>query len=144
MNKPDKREGFVVNKAAPLDDELKTGPVIDNEPILDPEPEPEPEPIAETWPVKVRLIHKKVRNQRGEMVSELSFREPNGGDINRIGNPCIVDQYGDVVILDRKMMTMMAQLTGIHLPFLEAMDPRDYNSCAYRLRGFFIPDPASW
>ena len=118
--------------------------MIDNEPILDVEPDPDPEPVRETWPVKVKLMHKKVRNQRGEMVTELSFREPTGGDINRIGNPCQVDQYGDVVILDRKMMTMMAQLTGIHQPFLEAMDPRDYNSCAYRLRGFFIPDPASW
>ena len=141
MNKPDKREGFVVaNKAEPQrPDEIETGPVIDNEP-----PMPDPEPVAETWPVKVRLLHKKVRNMRGEMISELTFREPTGGDINRLGNPCQVDQFGDVIIIDRKMMTMMAQLSGILQPFLEAMDPRDYNSCAYRLRGFFIPDPASW
>jgi hypothetical protein len=78
------------------------------------------------------------------MIKELSFREPTGGDINRYGNPCIVDQNGDVIILDRKMITMMAVLSGVLQPFLEAMDPRDYNSCAYRLRGFFIPDPAAW
>ena len=144
MNKPDKREGFV-SKSAPLPDDepaVVTGPVIDNEPPVVPEPPREPEP--DKWPLKVRLLHKRVRNMQGEMISELTFREPTGGDINRLGNPCQVDQYGDVIIIDRKMMTMMAQLSGILQPFLELMDPRDYNSCAYRLRGFFIPNPASW
>lgn len=141
MNKPSKREGFVSN-AQPLDDEVVTGPVIDNTPL--PEPEPDPEPFKETWPVKVKLLHKPVRNMKGEMVRELVFREPTGGDINRNGNPCMVDQNGDVIIIDRKMTTMMAALSGILQPFLENMDPRDWNSCAYRLRGFFIPDPAAW
>lgn len=140
MNKPDRREGFV-SKAAPLDEaQPQTAPVIEHEP----RPEPNPEPVKETWPIKVKLLHKKVRNSQGEMVGELSFREPTGGDINRYGNPCMVDQYGDVVILDRKMTTMIAVLSGILQPFIEAMDPRDWNSCAYRLRGFFIPDPAAW
>ena len=49
-----------------------------------------------------------------------------------------------VVIFRSRMMTMMAALSGVLQPFLEAMDPRDYNSCAYRLRGFFIPDPTAW
>jgi hypothetical protein len=142
MNKPDKREGFVVKEAEPPVGE-QTGTVIDNEEPVVPVPPPT-EPEKETWPVKVKLLHKKVRNMKGEMVSELAFREPTGGDINRYGNPCIVDQYGDVIILDRKMIVMMAVLCGILQPFLEAMDPRDYNSCAYRLRGFFIPDPAAW
>ena len=137
MNKPNTKEGFVKN-AEPLDDE-RTGPVIENQPPAPPEPE------GETWPVKVKLMHKKVRGPKGiEMVDELSFREPTGGDINRYGNPCTVDQNGDVIILDRRMMTMMAVLSGVLQPFLETMDPRDYNSCAYRLRGFFIPDPAAW
>lgn len=140
MNKQNRREGFVSN-TEPLD-EKPTGQVIDNEPPVVPVPDPEPE--KETWPVKVRLMHKPVRNGKGEMVKELSFREPTGGDINRYGNPCMVDQNGDVVILDRKMTTMIAVLSGILQPFIEAMDPRDWNSCAYRLRGFFIPDPAAW
>jgi hypothetical protein len=140
MNKQNRREGFVSN-AEPID-EATTGPVIDNdEPVVPVPPDPE---LKETWPVKVKLLHKKVRNMKGEMVNELSFREPTGGDINRYGNPCHVDQNGDVIILDRKMIVMMAVLSGILQPFLEAMDPRDYNSCAYRLRGFFIPDPAAW
>jgi tail assembly chaperone E/41/14-like protein len=138
MNKPNKREGFVSN-AEPLVEE-RAGPVIEH----DPPPAPDPEPVAETWPVKVRLLHKAVRGPKGDMIKELSFREPTGGDINRYGNPCQVDQNGDVLILDRKMTTMMAVLSGVLQPFIETMDPRDWNSCAYRLRGFFIPDPAAW
>ena len=138
MNKQNKREGFVSN-AEPLDNEPAiAGPVIDNESAAPAEPE------REAWPVKVKLLHKPVRNMKGEMVNELAFREPTGGDINRVGNPCMVNQDGDVIIIDRKMTTMIAQLSGILQPFIEAMDPRDWNSCAYRLRGFFIPDPAAW
>jgi hypothetical protein len=135
MNKPDKREGFVATE--PVDDEKPTGPVIDHESAPS-------EPVAETWPIKVRLLHKPVRGPKGDMVKELSFREPTGGDINRYGNPCHIDQNGDVIIIDRKMTTMIAVLSGVLQPFIEMMDPRDWNSCAYRLRGFFLPDPAAW
>jgi hypothetical protein len=137
MNKQNKREGFV-GTAEPIED---SAPIIDNLPP--PEP-PEPGPVREVWPIRVRLLHKQVRGTKGDMLQELTFREPTGGDINRVGNPCMVDQNGDVIILDRKMTTMIAQLSGILQPFIEAMDPRDWNSCAYRLRGFFIPDPAAW
>jgi hypothetical protein len=134
MNKPTKREGFVTDEPAQQPEQ---------QPALA-APEPPAEPPAEQWPVKVKLIHKPVRNTKGEMVHELSFREPTGGDINRCGNPCHVDQYGEVVIIERKMTVMMANLSGILQPFIEMMDPRDWNSCAYRLRSFFLPDPAAW
>jgi hypothetical protein len=138
MNRPHNKEGFVRN-AEPLDEE-PAGPVIENQPPVPADPEE-----SETWPVRVKLLHKKIRGPKGvELVNELIFREPTGGDINRYGNPCHVDQNGDVIILDRKMLTMMAVLSGVLQPFLEGMDPRDYNSCAYRLRSFFIPDPAAW
>jgi hypothetical protein len=137
MNKQNAKEGFVKN-AEPLNEEVP-GAVVDMESGT-----PIDEPVAETWPVKVRLLHKPVRNNKGDMVRELSFREPTGGDINRYGNPCHVDQNGDVIIIDRKMTTMIAVLSGILQPFIETMDPRDWNSCAYRLRGFFIPDPTAW
>ena len=113
--------------------------MIENEP-----PAPDQEPEKETWPITVKLLHKKIRGPKGEMVSELTFREPTGGDINRYGNPCMVNQDGDVVIIERKMTTIIAVLSGVLQPFIEGMDPRDWNSCAYRLRGFFIPDPAAW
>lgn len=141
MNKPAKQDGFVKN-TEPLAEEAAPGQVIENEnqPPVPAEPE-----VAETWPIKVKLLHKKIRGPKGvELVSELTFREPTGGDINRYGNPCHVDQNGDVVIIDRRMMVMMAVLSGVLQPFLEGMDPRDYNSCAYRLRSFFIPELAAW
>jgi hypothetical protein len=143
MNKANSREGFIKN-AEPVDNE-PVGDVVSE--VLDMAtgaPLIEQEPVKETWPIKVRLMHKPVRANNGDMLQELTFREPTGGDINRYGNPCTINQEGDVVILDRRMMTMMAALSGILLPFLEAMDPRDFNSCAYRLRGFFLPDPAAW
>jgi len=30
------------------------------------------------------------------------------------------------------------------VPFIEQMDTRDWNSVAYRLRRFFLPDPGAW
>jgi hypothetical protein len=134
MNKPSKREGFV-----------------DADPVPASEPESGGDPIQQTaaaeaaeWPVKVRLLHRGVRNSKNELVNELIFREPTGGDINRYGNPVRINQEGDVVIDERKMTTMLAVLSGILQPFIETMDPRDWNSCAYRLRGFFLPDPSAW
>jgi hypothetical protein len=139
MNKPNAKEGFVKN-TEPLPDEPDAN-IIDMESGAPIEPE---DPFEDKWPVVVRLLHKPVRDNKGNQIKELTFREPTGGDINRYGNPCHVNQDGDVIILDRKMLTMMAVLSGVLQPFLEVMDPRDYNSCAYRLRSFFIPDPTAW
>lgn len=143
MNKPNKREGFINNETEPVDGQ-PTGTIIDNQPNEAAAPPAEPPEPVETWPIKVKLRHKAIRGPRNEMVRELTFREPTGGDINRYGNPCHIDQNGDVIILDRKMTTMIAVLSGILQPFIETMDPRDWNSCAYRLRGFFIPEPEAW
>jgi len=134
MNKPTRHEGFV-----------EAEPVVEpnEQPAAPAEEIPEGRP-AEEWPVKVKLLHRPIRGVKGEMIHELSFREPTGGDINRYGNPCHVNQEGDVVILERKMSTMMAALSGVLPPMIDLLDPRDWASAAYRLRGFFLPDPASW
>ena len=142
MNKPSKREGFV-SGAETVDDETGMARVA-QQPQPQAAPAPQPEPEKEEWPVRVKLLHKPVRGPMGEALHELAFREPTGGDINRYGNPCLVDQNGEVMIIDRRMTTMIAVLSGVLQPFIEAMDPRDWNSCAYRLRGFFIPNPGAW
>jgi hypothetical protein len=103
-----------------------------------------PEIVQTTWPIVVKLLYKPIMNDKGQMVDELSFREPRGGDINRYGNPCRLNQEGEIMIEERKMHWIMAALSGILPPLLEAMDPRDWNSCAYRLRGFFLPDTRAW
>jgi tail assembly chaperone E/41/14-like protein len=120
-------------------------PVIDAaaEPAPGIESSPPPEPV-ETWPIKVKLLHRPIRNNQGELVKELTFREPTGGDINRCGNPCRINLDGDVVIDEKKMSLIMANLSGILSPLLDGMDPRDWNSCAYRLRNFFLPEVAAW
>jgi hypothetical protein len=113
-------------------------------PVLEEPPRPEEKPFGTSWPIVVKLLHKKIANNNGELVDALIFREPRGGDINRYGNPCRINQDGDVVIDERKMSYVMAALCGILPPMLENMDTRDWNSCAYRLRDFFLPDLRAW
>jgi len=129
------REGFVLDEEKP-------------EPVEPPRPEAEeaepPEVIAEIWPVKVKLLNKTIRGNKNEELRELTFREPTGADINRIGNPVRVTIEGEILIDDKRMMLMMTALSGVMTPFLERMDPRDYASCAYRLRNFFLPNLAAW
>src|SRR5262245_7142915 len=135
MNKPQLREGFVTDER------------VDN--VIDAEPAPQPatpaaEPFVEKWPITVRLMHRPIYNNKNEEVRELVFREPTGGDINRCGNPLRIDGAGEILIDERKMTLMMTALCGILTPLLERMDPRDWNSCAYRLRSFFLPNPEAW
>jgi hypothetical protein len=139
MNKP-VREGFVA-------DEPVAKPDVDLELDATPQPEPsppEPEPYVEKWPIKVKLMNKAIRNNKGEEIRELSFRQPTGADINRNGLPVRIDVNGDVIMDERKMTLMMTALSGVMTPFLETMDPRDWASCAYRLRNFFLPVPDAW
>ena len=164
MNKPAPREGFVAGDIGEIEDDVAVAPQPSRQQRVEPPPPARPQqtraqpaarpvtnggtapPITgkEIWPVKVKLLYKSIRTEEGELLHELSFREPTGGDINRYGNPIRVNQEGDVIIDERKMMVMMSALTGVFQPFLETMDPRDWNSCAYRLRGFFLPDLSAW
>jgi tail assembly chaperone E/41/14-like protein len=134
MNVQPKREGFV-------DPEEQAQVQAAPEQEIDAKPPPAP---VEEWPIRLKLMHKPVRNNRDELVHELTFRQPTAGDINRYGNPVRIDFNGEVQIDDQKMMRVIAALTGILVPNLEAMDPRDWTSCAYRLRSFFLPDLAGW
>jgi hypothetical protein len=115
-------------------------------PHMEDPPDQQPSEVmrSEKWPVTVKLLHKSIPDNNGNMIDALEFRQPRGGDINRYGNPCRINQEGDVVIDERKMHYVMAALCGVLPPLLEAMDPRDWNSCAYRLRDFFLPDLRSW
>jgi hypothetical protein len=136
MNAPVAREGFQRS------DPVAPQPVAAPAPEPSPPPAPKVEEYKETWPIKVKLVHKPIRDQNDRELKELSFREPTAGDINRYGNPVrLTDDY-DAVIDERKMTLIMANLSGVLSPMLDKMDPRDWNSCAYRLRTFFLPEPA--
>jgi hypothetical protein len=141
------REGFQEAKPAEEQKEPKFSQRAAPPPHMEESPaaEERSEPLrTDKWPIVVKLIHKPIPNSNGEIVDRLEFRQPRGGDINRYGNPCRINQEGDVVIDERKMHYVMAALSGVLPPTLEAMDPRDWNSCAYRLRDFFLPDLRSW
>jgi hypothetical protein len=127
MNKPVAREGF--QHAEPV-------------PPEPPPPPAAPEEFRDIWPIKVKLVHKPIHDQNGRELAELSFREPTAGDINRCGNPVRLTSDFDAAIDERKMTLMIAALSGVLSPMLDKMDPRDWNSCAYRLRTFFLPEPA--
>jgi hypothetical protein len=166
LNDQPRIEGFVAEPAAPQAApeppkptsyrQAATGapPVVEKpKPRVElPPPQLEPSPaesdrptiIPETWPIKVKLLYKPIANDKGQMVDELSFREPRGGDINRYGNPCRIAQDGEILMDERKMTWIMSALCGVLVPMLELMDPRDWNSCAYRLRSFFLPDTRAW
>jgi hypothetical protein len=139
MNKPQLREGFVKDEPQQITVEMP------NEQQQPPQEVAPSGPPPETWPVTVRLLHKPVRNNKGELIKELNFREPTAADIMRIGgNPVRLNDKFETIIEDAKMLTLMANLSGVLEPFLQAMDPRDFNSCAYRLRNFFLPEAAAW
>jgi hypothetical protein len=144
------REGFI----APSDgDQPALAPQrapVQSQPVPQSQSQPEPSaqvvdiPARPAWPMVIKLRNKPIIGPRGESIDELKFREPTGGDVMRIGNPCWIRSDGELMIDDPKMMRMMGQLSGVLAPLLEAMHPKDYNSCAYRLRPFFIPDWDAW
>jgi hypothetical protein len=99
---------------------------------------------SEAWPITVQLLYRNIKNDRGEEINCLTFREPRAAEINRIGNPTRMLWDGEIIIEERKMTYIMGALCGVLPPLLEAMDPRDWNSCALRLRKFFLPDLRAW
>jgi tail assembly chaperone E/41/14-like protein len=151
VNRP-VREGFVESDRVDDDEELKRldKPAPDDESAEDlPVAPDEPE-----WPMTIALLHRPIETKaRAPKVSELTFREPTAGDIMRAGgNPCkveIVEMGGgrvtwQPIIDDVKMIRLMASLSGVLEPYLQTMDPRDYASCAHRLRRFFLPEQGIW
>jgi hypothetical protein len=142
MNKPE-REGFV--DKTPVDEvKLDTAPETKQEAVTE---------LAPEWPMVIKLLHKPIQKSRTEVLNEITFREPTAMDIIRCGgNPCRIEvtevSGGRViynpVIDDTRMLILMANLSGLIEPQLQKMDPRDYNSCAYRLRSFFLPEQGVW
>jgi hypothetical protein len=153
------REGFVPPEPPVLQSE-GTSSAVPQEPLPSQmkSEAPKPEPVidetdrlrkelaesADKWPVTVQLLYRPIKNDKGEEVNSLTFREPRASEINRIGNPTRMLWDGEIIIEERKMTYIMGALCGILPPLLEQMDPRDWNSCAYRLRKFFLPDLRAW
>lgn len=80
----------------------------------------------------------------GDEVKELKFREPTAADIERCGNPVLLDMLSSEtpkMSFDTKSMTaMMAQLAAVPPSTIRQMHPRDWTTTAWSLAGFFMPD----
>jgi hypothetical protein len=87
-------------------------------------------------------LRKKV-NAHGDMVDELIFREPTGGDIMNIGNPVVMSifEQNPKPVYDTQIMSnMMSHLATVPMPTIRTMDPRDWQNGALLLFHFFLPD----
>jgi|SRR5215471_1454694 len=88
-------------------------------------------------------LRKEVPNGGGDKVKEITFREPTAGDIERIGNPVLIELYETKpkMIFDTRVMTaMLAHLANVPPSTIRVMDPKDWNNAAWMVANFFMPD----
>jgi len=77
----------------------------------------------------------------GDPVTVLTFREPTGGDIEKYGNPIILNFATGAWSYDEPKMTqMMAGLAAVPPSSIRSMKSSDWSTCAVQLAEFFIPD----
>jgi Phage tail assembly chaperone proteins, E, or 41 or 14 len=96
---------------------------------------------ANGWDGTLKLRKEVVAN--GEKVTEIKFREPTGGDIEKIGNPITMAMYENnpkIHFEGQTMTAMMAHLAGVPPSTIRALHPRDWNNGAWILAHFFMPD----
>lgn len=93
-------------------------------------------------PIAIKLRKSVIAN--GDEVNELTFREPTAADIERVGNPINIDMLsGDMpkITFEAKSMTqMMALLATVPPSTIRQMHPKDWNTAAWSLANFFMPD----
>ena len=125
---------------------LREGFQPESEPVAAaPAAPPAPPEPAETWPIVIKLKHKGLRDPSiHDEIRELRLRQPTGADINYCGSPIHMGEKGNFVIDDQRMHLMIARLAGILTMTLDQIDPRDWQTAAYRLFRFFLPSPAAW
>jgi hypothetical protein len=127
---------------------IREGFVDDAEPqAVDQVPAKEELPPPEEWPLVVKL-RRPIENEKREMIGELFFKEPTANHLIRAGGTPFEIEYTEQnadgtwrirVHTDyRKLLTLMANLSGVMEPFLQKMDPRDLTNCGLRLQGFFL------
>ena len=108
--------------------------------MVDVEPKEEKPKTDDFVVVKLR----KPIKANGEELSELKFREPTAADIERCGNPVNIDfQSGDSpkMTFDAKSMSaMMSTLAAVPPSSIRQLNTRDWNSAAWNLASFFLPD----
>jgi len=87
-------------------------------------------------------LRKPVMGGDGEEVSELTFREPTGADIEKVGNPVSVDFSQDPpkISYEKPMSAMIAALAEVPPSTVKLMNARDWENAALLITNFFLPD----
>jgi len=105
-----------------------------------------PAPEVDLWPMVIKLR----RPIEGDKlpITELRLKEPTANHLILAGGNPFELEYTDQnpdgtwrikVHTDyRKLMTVIANLSGVLEPLLRQMDPRDVALCGLRLQGFFL------
>ena len=105
-----------------------------------PETEAKSDNAAQSLTIKLR----KAIIANGDEVSSLTFREPTAADIERVGSPVELDFFqGETpkTTFNTKIMTqMMAVLAAVPPSTIRQMHPRDWNTAAWSLASFFMPE----
>ena len=81
----------------------------------------------------------------GEELRRLSWREPTGADIERAGNPIVVDFFGEkpsLTFAEKKMSAMISALCQIPPSSVRQLTAGDWNAIAWKLVRFFMPRAA--
>ena len=87
----------------------------------------EREPVRPmVWPIKWELD--KPVQAHGELIKEISFREPTGADIEKAGFPLDFDFRQDppaISLNERKMAALMSLLASVPPSTIKALTPKD-------------------
>lgn len=78
----------------------------------------------------------------GEPIASIAIREPNAGDIFRVGNPVAKFDFedGSVEFDEKKAFVMLSRLSGLPIEgSLELMTANDAMNCLHGIARFFIP-----
>src|SRR5262245_41091308 len=105
----------------------------------------QPKQEAPTAPARPKEVVIKLQTPvqaHGEMISELKFRRPTGGDIMGLGEgyPISINwQTGQITPNPPVMGQMMSTLAAVPPSTIKALDAEDWSTCAHALMGFFPP-----
>ena len=114
-----------------------------------PEPPQQSEPELEApktiWPLKVQLANPiDIRATDGTQqayITELEFRQPTGADLIACGIPVSVDYRTNSPRIEPDVMAVMiARLSGKPPAYLQRMESKDFVTCCWKLRDFFLPN----
>lgn len=106
-----------------------------------PQPAPQPPLQEEVKPIEI-VLRRPIVAHDGERKS-LVLREPTVRDIEKFGLPVSLDfskGTPNPTFDPQRMTQMLAMLANVTPREIQALDPRDWTSCAWAVAPFFVPD----